>query len=70
MTVVLTERMYGELAAYAALLSARPMRRGQRREYSPEDALLLAAMLYIEECLYQERRAQASRPPVAGSPPG
>lgn len=69
-TVVMTERMYGELAAYAALLSAKPRRSGKTREYSVEDALLLAAMLYIDDYLYRQEAGQAERPPVSCSPPG
>lgn len=39
--VVMTERMYEQLAKYAASLSARPRRSGRLKEYSLEDALLL-----------------------------
>ena len=42
LTVVMPERMHRELAEYAALLAAKPLRRGRTREYSLEDALLLA----------------------------
>lgn len=69
-TVVMTERMYGELAAYAALLSAKPRRSVKTREYSVEDALLLAAMLYIDDYLYRQEAGQAERSPVSCSPPG
>ncbi len=65
-TVVMTERMYGQLAAYAAVLSAKPRRNGKTREVSVEDALLLAVMLYIEEYLYRQEagRAQPSLVPL------
>jgi len=59
LTVVMPERMYQELAKYAALQSAKPLRSGRRREYSLEDALLLAAMIYIDEYLFQHRDKQA-----------
>ena len=49
--VVMTERMYEQLAKYAASLSARPRRSGRLKEYSLEDALLLAAMLYMDNYL-------------------
>lgn len=69
-TVVMPERKHRELAEYAALLSAKPMRSVRTRKYRLEDALLLAAMLYIEADLYQERRDQEPRLSVASSPPG
>lgn len=69
-TVVMTERMYGELAAYAAVLSAKPRRNGKTREVSVEDTLLMAAMIYIEDYLYRQEAGQAERPPVSCSPPG
>ena len=56
LTVVMPERMYRELAEYAALLSAKPLRSGRTREYSLEDALLLAAMIYIDDYLYRQRQ--------------
>ena len=59
LTVVMPERMHRELAEYAALLAAKPLRSGRRREYSLEDALLLAAMIYIDEYLFQHRDKQA-----------
>jgi len=58
-TVTMTERMYRELAEYAALLAAKPLQSGRKREYSLEDALLLAAMIYIDEYLFQRRGKQA-----------
>ena len=58
-TVVMTERMYGELAAYAAALSAKPRQRGKTREVSVEDALLLASMMYIDDYLCQQEAGQA-----------
>ena len=48
LTVVMPERMHRGLVKYAALLSAKPLRSGRTREYSLEDALLLAAMAHIE----------------------
>ncbi|WP_054261060.1 MULTISPECIES: hypothetical protein [Sporomusaceae] len=68
-TVVMTERMYGQLAKCAAVLSAKPRRNGKTREVSVEDALLLAAMLYIEEYLYRQEDGR-SGPAVSCSPPG
>ena len=58
LTVVMPERMHRELAEYAALLAAKPLRRGRTREYSLEDALLLAAMAHIEEYLFQQKNSQ------------
>lgn len=58
-TVVMTERMYGQLAKYAAVLSAKTRRNGTTREVSVEDTLLLAAMMYIEEYLYRQEAGQA-----------
>ena len=69
MTVVMTERMYGELAAYAAFLSAKPRRNGKTREYGVGDALLLAAMVHIDDCLYRQRQ-DAPAGGVSYSPPG
>ena len=57
-TVAMPERMHRELAEYAALLSAQPLRSGRTREYSLEDTLLLAAMAYIDEYLYRQKTDQ------------
>lgn len=59
--VVMTERMCGQLAKYAAVLSAKPRRDGTTREVSVENTLLLAAMLYIEEYLYRQEPVRPSR---------
>ncbi|CVK21877.1 hypothetical protein [Sporomusa sphaeroides] len=69
LTVTMPEGMYRDLAEYAALLSVKPRRSGGTRPVSVEDALLLAAMLYIDDCLYRQRQAVAAGG-VAPSPPG
>lgn len=55
LTVTMPEGMHQELMEYAALLSAKPFRSGRTRTVSPEHALVMAAMLYIEEYLYQRK---------------
>ncbi|SDF75387.1 hypothetical protein [Sporomusa acidovorans] len=56
LAVAMPERMHRELAKFAALLPAKPLKSGRTREYSLEDALLLAAMIYIDDYLYRQRQ--------------
>lgn len=67
-TVVLTEGLYQELTEYAALLSAKPYRNGRTRAISLEHALIVAAMLYIEDYLYRQRQSLTAGG-VSCSPP-
>ena len=62
LTVAVPERMHRELAGYAALLSAKT---AQERP----DALLLAAMIYIDDYLYRQQQ-NVPLGGVSSSPPG
>ena len=68
-TVIMPEGMYRELTEYVALLSAKPLRSGRTRTVSPEHALVMAAMLYIEEYLYQQKAQLGAAGRVSCSPP-
>lgn len=58
LTVTMPEGMHRELMEYVALLSAKPFRSGRTWTVSPEHALVMAAMMYIDAYLYQRKVGQ------------